>query len=139
MKKSKSYLDYINEITDKDAQAVYDGHKKYGASCLKRGGAGLYHVGLARKIDRIEHKVSQEGYDILKVLLDEELDPKGLIDDIRDLRVYLVITEAEASRRLEEKMKEDNPIMELHEDGSITRADTTGQENPFGFDEKEDV
>jgi hypothetical protein len=49
---------------------------------------------LARKWDRIENQAKKENYDIFETI---RKDPReeGIIDDIRDLRRYLLLVEAE--------------------------------------------
>ena len=48
---------------------------------------------LARKWDRIEKQTSDYTYDIF-LALEEDKRPEGLIDDIKDLRRYLLLVEA---------------------------------------------
>ena len=90
------YLDSIRNRAAADAFAAENGHKKYGDSCLQRGGVGLFMM-LARKWDRIERACQISGYDIFTALKADP-EPEGLLDDIRDLRVYLLIAEAEFLR-----------------------------------------
>jgi hypothetical protein len=49
---------------------------------------------LARKWDRIENQSNDYTYDIF-LALEEDQRPEGLIDDIRDLRRYLLLVEAQ--------------------------------------------
>lgn len=97
------YLRHLAQIGLEDVNGLQEAHKSYGASCLKRGGAGLFMM-FARKWDRLE-KLLESGvvktgetfsqWDIFAAL---QLDPRaeGVIDDIRDLRRYLMIAEAHA-------------------------------------------
>ena len=54
---------------------------------------------LARKWDRIENQVEKQGWDVFKTIYDDPSD-KGILDDIRDLRRYLLLVEAYASRNV---------------------------------------
>lgn len=82
-----------------DVDALEKAHDSYGDSWKKRGGVGAFMM-LARKWDRIENQLSNEEqqYDVLEKLIAEMVDKKedGLLDDIRDLRRYLLLCESEA-------------------------------------------
>jgi hypothetical protein len=49
---------------------------------------------LARKWDRIEKQTSEQNWDIFQAIHANPTD-SGIIDDIRDLRRYLLLVEAE--------------------------------------------
>ena len=49
---------------------------------------------LARKWDRIENQTQREKYDIFQTIRIDNRE-EGVIDDIRDLRRYLLLVEAE--------------------------------------------
>lgn len=91
-----SYLDHLDSIATEDAEGLREAHKSYGTSCLKRGGIGLFMM-LARKWDRLENSLSNfdSKYDLFEMLRRDKR-AEGIIDDIRDLRRYLMIVEAEA-------------------------------------------
>ena len=80
-------------ISAKDWTSLDSAEEDYGDSWKKRGGIGAFMM-LARKWDRIEKQVNDYTYDIF-LALDEDKRPEGLIDDIRDLRRYLLLVEAE--------------------------------------------
>lgn len=105
---------YINELTGvalDDVAALERAQKNYGNSWKKRGGIGAFMM-LARKWDRLEKFLSEPPivlaptpdeparpafptYDVLgAIMLDRRAE--GIIDDIRDLRRYLMLVEAEA-------------------------------------------
>ena len=53
---------------------------------------------LARKWDRIENQVKQgHEYDVFQAI-EKDTEPTGRIDDVRDLRRYLLLVEAEMVR-----------------------------------------
>lgn len=117
-----TYLDYLDTIAAEDAAGLKKAQISYGDSWKKRGGVGAFMM-LARKWDRIEKRLAErpklppgalgfaaeataaggsceitnEGdrYDIF-VHIRADTRAEGLIDDIRDLRRYLMLVEAEA-------------------------------------------
>lgn len=85
--------DIIKAIGEADTQALEKAHEHYGTSWKNRGGVGAFMM-LARKWDRIENQAKKNGYDILEAIKKDQR-AEGLIDDIRDLRRYLKLVEAE--------------------------------------------
>lgn len=86
----------IQELTIEDVSVLMEKGKSYGASWRKRGGVGAFMM-LARKWDRIEQQCAAAGYDIFDVIAkgDPQIGaPDGLLDDIRDLRRYLLLVDA---------------------------------------------
>lgn len=90
---SDLYLDHIPTIATEDVRGLVAAQRQYGNSWKRRGGIGAFMM-LARKWDRIERRVSA-GFDVLDHLARDDR-AEGLIDDIRDLRRYLILVEAEA-------------------------------------------
>lgn len=83
----------MKEVAQNDLQALQRAEQSYGDSWKRRGGVGAFMM-LARKFDRIEHQSEKHGWDIFeagKVYSGEA----GLLDDIRDLRRYLLLVEQE--------------------------------------------
>lgn len=83
----------VNEIAHKDVQQLHEAEKSYGDSWKQRGGVGAFMM-LARKWDRIENQTQREKYDIFQTIRIDSRE-EGVIDDIRDLRRYLLLVEAE--------------------------------------------
>lgn len=81
-----------------DVKALRHAQIDYGDSWKRRGGVGAFMMA-ARKWDRLEQSVGRYEGDILKAWR-EDTRPEGIRDDIRDLRRYLLLIEAE-SRMLE--------------------------------------
>jgi hypothetical protein len=81
----------LTKIVSQDVAHLVEAEKAYGDSWKKRGGAGAFFV-LARKWDRIENQCRQKGYDIFEASNAFE-GKDGLLDDIQDLRRYLVLVE----------------------------------------------
>lgn len=113
----KTNLDFIEPISRADIAGLQKAQKSYGDSWKKRGGVGAFMM-LARKWDRIEEALRPSNefagqgcanivsgtttacaaYDVLRAA---EIDKRseGIIDDIRDLRRYLLLVESELLAR----------------------------------------
>ena len=78
-------------IAQKDLDALKRAEESYGDSWRRRGGVGAFMM-LARKFDRIEHQSEKHGWDIFEAG-EAFKGEAGLLDDIRDLRRYLLLTE----------------------------------------------
>lgn len=104
------FLMYLGVVTKHDVEELESAQKSYGDSWKKRGGTGAFMM-LARKWDRIENflgnlakraqannQVNADGspisnHDIFAAIL-MDTRREGIIDDIRDLRRYLILVEA---------------------------------------------
>lgn len=102
-----SYLDYLEAVARDDVEGVRRAEESYGGSWMRRGGVGAF-MGFARKWDRLEKQLSRsimDGRDLVAAEYDifahAAVDPRseGVIDDIRDLRRYLLLVEAELRAR----------------------------------------
>jgi hypothetical protein len=110
-----NYRQHVEDIATADAAVVVEKDKQYGASWCKRGGVGAYMV-MIRKVDRMEEACQKRGYNIFEAVARDNRS-EGLIDDIRDLRQYLLLIEAylvetgavgiQGSKQNEEKLVED--------------------------------
>ncbi len=89
-------IEIVNCLIEDDAVGLENSEKTYGDSWKKRGGVGAFMM-LARKWDRIENICEQLNYDIFEGI---KKDPSstGIIDDIRDLRAYLLLVESEMEK-----------------------------------------
>lgn len=76
-----------------DVLGLINAAKSYGDSWKNRGGVGAFMM-LARKWDRIEKQVSEKDWDVFEAIIDD-IREEGIIDDIRDLRRYLLLVESE--------------------------------------------
>ena len=83
----------MKEIAQNDLEALKRAESSYGDSWKRRGGVGAFMM-LARKWDRIENLTQKYDYDIFHTI-EEHPEETGVIDDIRDLRRYLLLVEAE--------------------------------------------
>ena len=86
-----SDFNFIDLLANGDVTALEEAQKSYGDSWRKRGGVGAFMM-LARKWDRIENQVGKNNYDVFKTIKDDLTDT-GILDDIRDLRRYLLLVE----------------------------------------------
>ena len=86
-------LEVVKDLCLNDYTSLCEAEKTYGNSWKKRGGVGAFMM-LARKWDRIENLTQKYDYDIFRTI-EEHPEETGVIDDIRDLRRYLLLVEAE--------------------------------------------
>lgn len=89
--------DFLQDVADADVRGLLKARESYGDSWKQRGGVGAYMM-LARKMDRLENQVKKHGYDVFEAFLADQRS-EGIIDDIRDLRRYLMLVEAELVAR----------------------------------------
>lgn len=98
----RGYLDQLEPISSADVANIEEKERAYGSSWKRRGGIGAFMM-LARKFDRIEQRVAAEVPGAQKhnlfqhIQADRRAEP--LLDDIRDLRRYLILVEAEMAAR----------------------------------------
>ena len=88
----------LQTIADSDVVALEEAEKSYGDSWRKRGGVGAFMM-LARKWDRIENQVKAQQYDVFHAI-EADRRSDGIIDDIQDLRRYLMLVEEHMSTDL---------------------------------------
>ena len=86
-----SDFNLIQNLANIDVAKLKHAQESYGDSWRSRGGVGAFMM-LARKWDRIENQVSKDGYDVFKTIYDDPSN-SGILDDIRDLRRYLLLVE----------------------------------------------
>jgi len=84
----------IESIIKLDLIGLIQARRNYGNSWRRRGGVGAFMM-LARKWDRIENLLKGKtfNYDIFEAMKIDHRD-EGIIDDIRDLRRYLILVES---------------------------------------------
>ncbi len=104
----RGYLDQLQAIADRDVANIEEKERAYGSSWKRRGGIGAFMM-LARKFDRIEQRVSKEiaatadspgaqRHNLFQHIV-ADTRAEGLLDDIQDLRRYLMLVEAEMAAR----------------------------------------
>lgn len=136
----EGYLEHLEDIGREDAAGLKEAQASYGNSWKKRGGVGAFMM-QARKWDRMENRVERaivspdpDGinagpWDIF-AHVEADQRSEGVIDDIRDLRRYLMLVEADLRARGFTAEHRDNQQTREHPEG-----DSTGQRNPFGYTE----
>ena len=94
------YSPIVNNIlglANQDVEGLHSSEQSYGDSWKQRGGVGAFMM-LARKWDRLEKQVNEYNYDVFLAAKDD-MREEGILDDIRDLRRYLFLVEAEIALR----------------------------------------
>lgn len=80
-------------IAKTDVDQLLRKEAEYGGSWKKRGGIGAMMMA-SRKWDRLEQAVQKHGWDIFAAAA-ADMRKEGLLDDIGDLRCYLMLIENE--------------------------------------------
>lgn len=94
---NNKYLDKLQVVVDEDVRHLKMKEKTYGDSWKKRGGVGAFMM-MARKWDRIENILAKGAmpYDVFShIKLDPSGDDSTVLAEVRDLRRYLALVEAE--------------------------------------------
>lgn len=107
----------LEEIALKDVVVLRAKGKGYGRSWIKRGGVGAFMM-FARKWDRIEEISTRYGYNVIEAVKTGDAD---LLDDIQDLRRYLLLLEGEliasaAEDRQKHSAQAESPLLGQSED-----------------------
>ena len=98
----RQLTDRLLAIGKRDATSLVEKEQHYGRSWMRRGGCGAFFV-MCRKWDRLEEQVKRvnhlaQPYDIF-AHIQCDTRQEGIIDDIRDLRCYLMLIEEEMMHR----------------------------------------
>ena len=94
------HMKYLQIIANDDVRILEHKEATYKASWKKRGGVGAAMMVL-RKIDRLENMLEERSWDIFKNIGDGS--DGTMIAEIRDLRRYLLLIEAEMVARETDK------------------------------------
>jgi predicted AlkP superfamily phosphohydrolase/phosphomutase len=81
----------MKDIAQNDLVSLIESEKSYGNSWKQRGGTGAFMM-LARKFDRIEQQAKSVNWDIFEASHSYPGE-EGVLDDIGDLRRYLLLVE----------------------------------------------
>ena len=87
----------VEKVAQVDVTKLHKAEQSYGNSWKQRGGVGAFMM-LARKWDRLEKQVNESNYDIF-LAAKKDTRAEGILDDIQDLRRYLMLVEAEIIRK----------------------------------------
>jgi hypothetical protein len=93
------HMNYLHHVVSGDVRVLQHKEKTYQGSWKKRGGTGAYFM-VARKMDRLEIIAHNYDYDIFRAIMDNANGDDGTaLAEIRDLRQYLILIEAEIMAR----------------------------------------
>lgn len=84
---------HIQQLANEDVNVLKRKGETYGSSWRNRGGIGAFMM-LARKWDRLENIVKKHNYDIFSAIQNDVNQIDGVLDDIEDLRRYLLLVES---------------------------------------------
>ena len=115
-----AYIDRIEHIALDDVAVVKKKDAEYGGSWQKRGGVGAFMMA-CRKWDRLEQLVQRFGYDVFQAAVEDSRE-EGILDDLRDLRGYLLLIEAE-----------------IRERQATVTSPMRKEDGPRGFDPEQDI
>jgi len=101
----------VEKVAQVDVTKLHKAEQRYGNSWKQRGGVGAFMM-LARKWDRLEKQVNESNYDIF-LAAEKDNRAEGILDDIQDLRRYLMLVEAEIIRK--ETTNDQEPDLFLEE------------------------
>jgi|TARA_R110000751_G_scaffold60169_10_gene125810 hypothetical protein len=101
----------VEKVAQVDVTKLHKAEQSYGNSWKQRGGVGAFMM-LARKWDRLEKQVNESNYDIF-LAAEKDNRAEGILDDIQDLRRYLMLVEAEIIRK--ETTNDQEPDLFLEE------------------------
>jgi hypothetical protein len=87
------YLPFLEEVAAEDVAILLHKELEYRGSWQRRGGRNAW-AQLARKWDRLEAQVLEGADEDLFHAIQKDLRPEGVLDDIGDLRRYLMLVEA---------------------------------------------
>jgi hypothetical protein len=130
---SPDHMTHLKEVALEDVAGLERAERQYGSSWKRRGGVGAFMM-LARKWDRLETALKPREdnpalangatpdrpvapWDIFGAIATDQR-AEGIIDDIRDLRRYLLLVESE---------------MRARGKGAGVHRDNTGHPAPFGY------
>lgn len=96
------HLEFLEQVTIQDCATIREKEATYQGSWKRRGGVGAFMM-LARKWDRIENMMTTQSERQFDVFHGIEQDTSGRdgspLAEIRDLRCYLILIEAEMLSR----------------------------------------
>lgn len=89
----EEYLVHLETIGSTDVETLLRKDQEYRGSWQRRGGRNAW-AQLARKWDRLEAQVVEGADEDLFAAIENDRRPDGILDDIADLRRYLMLVEA---------------------------------------------
>jgi hypothetical protein len=104
----EKFLSELDNIAKEDVEGLRTAFQSYGPSWKMGGGVNAFFM-LKRKWDRLYNRLSKPeiSFDIFKGIA-TDIRGEGVIDDVRDLRRYLALVEAEMRARGFDRTHRDN-------------------------------
>lgn len=115
-----AYQARLRPLANADVDTLRTKWGEYGNSWKKRGGANAYFM-LCRKFDRLEMQVEKFHFDVFEAALADGRE-EGILDDIGDLRRYLLLVESEARERLKAKRGAENKLPPAKDSPNVPRS-----------------
>lgn len=107
------HMRHLAPVAAEDIKELDRKERSYAGSWKKRGGVGAWMM-LARKVDRLEHLQEREGGAHRDIFEGIAADPSGadgsVLAEVRDLRRYLMLVEAEMVARGVVKLEAAPPL-----------------------------
>lgn len=92
------HLEHLQPVAARDIAEIFRKESSYAGSWKARGGVAAWHM-LARKLDRLEQLMGENG-DVFSKIAELPDGPDGtVLAEIRDLRRYLLLVESEMAAR----------------------------------------
>lgn len=112
------FIRFVDQVTREDSEGLHEAFKHYGDSWKKRGGQGAF-LTLVRPWDRMHLALANlervgRKWDIFYAIANLTFRD-GVIDNVRDLRRYLTLVEAEMLARGFRRIHRDNAKNEKNE------------------------
>jgi len=98
MNDDMNHMLFLDKVTTEDVQCLQEKEKTYQGSWKRRGGIGAAMM-ILRKVDRLEIILKNNNYDIFKALENGIGEDGSALAEVRDLRRYLLLCEAEMLSR----------------------------------------
>lgn len=102
------HMDWLTDVVKADVECIREKEHHYKGSWKKRGGVGIFMM-LARKWDRLENLCEAFRYDVFAAISAGASQTEGALEQIRDLRRYLILVEAEMVARNQDLNHKSNP------------------------------
>jgi hypothetical protein len=111
------HMGFLEDILKRDLVTLRHKEATYNGSWKKRGGSGAFMV-TARKWDRLENICTKHAYNIFKAIGTDMSGADGsALAEVRDLRQYLALIEAEMLSRGVPVVPDEKNIPGTPEDG----------------------
>jgi|SRR3972149_5871497 len=104
------HIAYLRAVVEQDVETVRAKEAVYHGAWKRHGGAGVFYQGLVRKWDRIVAMLEQHHMDVFAACEADGAE-EGFLDQIDDLRCYLLLVKAEVMARRAQRDATEHEIM----------------------------